>query len=388
MIFALPHEQTGFITNFIFRTNERMVLIMKKRVLALIALVLIFVVAMPFFVFGESSSAKSSKSSQLRLSGKTLVVGTQAKSLGLPLRLAEQEGLFQKAGLNVKIVTFATGAPINQAMASGNLDVAVSGSASVYALATGMYTYIGDGCITVDGQAIYARPNSPIAKVKGVLKGTKGSAKTVKGCSILGPTATTAQYHAIKYVESFGLTSNDFKMVSMDFAQAYAAFIAGQGDLIATTPPFSSKLEKAGYVKVSDVSIVMGAPLVDTIFCRNDITKERHNDLAAFLECYYEAANQLVNDKNLRHTTAMAWYAKEGITYTDADMDAEIQQQSYFTWNLLKKNTYPFGRTMAEMGKFFTNQGLIEKDQSPNIATSINKSYIKEAIKLHEKQSK
>jgi ABC-type nitrate/sulfonate/bicarbonate transport system substrate-binding protein len=366
-----------------------MVIMMKNKALTLIASVLTLTVAITLspVTFGKSASS-SGNSTKLHLSGKTLVVGTQARSLGLPLRLAEQEDLFRKAGLNVKIVTFATGAPINQAIASGNLDVAVSGTASVYALATGMYTYIGDGCITVDGQAIYARPNSAIAKAKGVLKGTKGSAKTVKGCAILGPAATTAQYHAIKYVESFGLTSNDFTMVSMDFAQAYQAFIAGQGDLIATCPPYSGKLEKEGYVKVSDVFIVMGAPLVDTIFCRNNIANKRSDDLVAFLECYYEAATRLANDKNLRRKTAMTWYAKEGITYTDADMDAELQQQSYFTWDMLAKQTYPFGRTMLEIGRFFTNQELIEKDQLPNVTASINKSYLKKAIKLHEKQSK
>ncbi len=358
---------------------------MKKRVLALAAWALILVIAMPIssIVFGKTAVVNSSV---LKLSGKTLVVGTQPTTLGVPVRLAEQEGLFKKAGLDVKVVTFATGAPVNQAIASGNLDIAVSGTASVYALATGMYTYIGDGSYSIKGQAIYARPNSPIAKAKGVLKGTRGSAKTVKGCTILGPTATTAQYNAIKYVQSFGLTANDFRMVSMDYASAYQAFISGQGDLIAITTPWNNKLETAGYVKVCDLSIVMGAPNVNANFCRNNIAKERHDDVVAFLACYYEAADRLVKDPKLRRTTAMTWYAKEGITYKDTDMDAEIRQQSYPTWEMLKKNTFPFGRTMTEMGKFFVDQKLIENDQLPNVAACMDKSYVMEAIKLHDQR--
>ena len=133
-------------------------------------------------------------------SGKTLIVGTMANSLGLPVHQADIAGYFKDAGLDVKIEIFATGAPINEAMAAGNLDVAVSGMASVYALATGMYTYIGDGVITTGGESIYARADSPIAKAAANDRGVIGDAEVLKGASILGPLATTAHYQAIKYM--------------------------------------------------------------------------------------------------------------------------------------------------------------------------------------------
>lgn len=50
-------------------------------------------------------------------------------------------------------------------------------------------------------------------------------------------------------------------MVSMEYAQAYEAFITGQGDLLATTPPYTSQLAAdPNYVKVADLYDVMGAP--------------------------------------------------------------------------------------------------------------------------------
>ncbi len=182
----------------------------------------------------ESGQESKADSGSTGVSGEKLVVGTMANSLGLPVRQAELAGYFEEAGLDVDIEIFATGAPINEAMASGDLDVAVSGMASVYALATGMYTYVGDGVITTGGESIYARADSEIAKAAKSDSGVIGSAETVKGVSILGPLATTAHYQAIKYVESFGLTADDFSMVSMDYAQAYQAFVTGEGDLIAT----------------------------------------------------------------------------------------------------------------------------------------------------------
>lgn len=328
----------------------------------------------------ESSASGEPSASENPLSGETLRVGTMARSLGLPVYLAQKEGLFSDAGLDVEIITFASGAPINEAMAAGELDVAVSGTATVFGLATGMYTYIGDGCITVDGQALYARQDSPIAAVDGVAEDTKGSAETVEGCSVLGPLATTAQFLAIKYVESFGLTSEDFDMVSMDFASAYQAFVSGQGDLIATCPPYSSQLAEAGYVKVADLSNVMGAPLVDTVFCQNSIAEDRSGDVKAFLDCYYEACNSLATDDQLRRETALEWYASEGINYSESDMDTEITQQTYFTWDLLLNDTYEFGKTMAEVGQFFADQGQIETDQLPNVSASLDKSFLDDVL--------
>lgn len=172
----------------------------------------------------EASGTESGEKdpTALNLSGKKLTIGTQAKAAGLYVYVAQEMGLFEDAGLDVEIVTFASGAPINEAMAAGELDVAVSGMATVYALATGMYTYVGDGTITVNGQAIFARADSDIAKAGNYSGNIIGSPETVKGCSILGPLSTAAHYDAISYVNTFGLTSDDFSMVSMPLALSLA----------------------------------------------------------------------------------------------------------------------------------------------------------------------
>ncbi len=323
----------------------------------------------------DSTSAKTPTSS-----GKKLIIGTMANALGLPVHQADIAGYFKDAGLNVQIEIFATGAPINEAMAAGDLDMAVSGMASVYGLATGMYTYVGDGCITTAGQSIYARADSEIAKA-GNNNGIIGSAETLKGSSILGPLSTTAHYQAIKYIESVGLTSSDFNMVSMEYAQAYQAFITGEGDMIATKPPYSSQLDSnSDYVKVCDFNLISDSPIVDTIFTQNSVMEERPEDVELFLECYYKACEDLVKDINYRKDTAMRWYVEEGITYTDADMDSEIEQQTYHTFDTLLTDSYPFGKFMVDIGDFFVNQGMIESEDYPNIQASLN-SLIIEKIK-------
>lgn len=68
---------------------------------------------------------------ELKGSGEKLIVGTMANALGLPVHWAQEKGYFEDAGLDVELEIFATGAPINEAMAAGELDVAVSGMASL-----------------------------------------------------------------------------------------------------------------------------------------------------------------------------------------------------------------------------------------------------------------
>lgn len=313
------------------------------------------------------------------LTGKPLRVGTMAKAMGLPLKYAQDKGYFADRGLEIEIVTFATGAPINEAMNAGELDVAVSGMASVYSLATGNYTYIGDTMISEKGQSLYVRPNSPIAACESV-NDIIGSAETVKGMSILGPLSTSAQYNAIKYVESFGLTANDFTMVSMEYAQAYQAFITGEGDGIASTPPYAFQLEDAGMVKVADVSTLMGQPLTDGIFVPNEIVEERRADLQVLLEVYYQACQELLDDEALRAEVGMNWYAEEGVTYSEEDMANEIMAQTYTTLDNLKSEDYEFGATMTNMGQFFSTQGLIETENLSNIENSFDTSFVEKII--------
>ena len=94
------------------------------------------------------------------MTGETLAIGTMAMPLGLPVYVAESMGLFDSVGLDVQMDIFASGTPINEAMAADQFDMAVSGWASVYALATGEFTYIGDGCMSYYGQKIYGRPDA------------------------------------------------------------------------------------------------------------------------------------------------------------------------------------------------------------------------------------
>lgn len=356
-----------------------------KRILAL---VLVIAIGIAMVACGKTpatdtststpSSSASNNSEEASLSGKTLIVGTMANSIGLPIHYAQEQGWFDEVGLDISVQLFSNGAVINEAMAAGQLDMAVSGMASVYALSTGMYTYVGDGVITKSGQAMYARAGSDITKGDGPISGTLGNADALKGAKVLGPASTTAHYQALKYMESFGLSDNDYEFINMDYASAYQAFISGEGDLLPTISPYTTQLEQAGYVKVCDVALTLGSPQMDALYVNNEVYEERYADVKAFLDVYYRACEVLANDDELRSDIAINWYAENGRTFTDDDMAAEIENQTYSTLKTLDTSEYVFGSTMTVIGEFFTGQGLIDPSMLPNIEASLKKDIIHE----------
>lgn len=76
--------------------------------------------------------------------GSKLVVGTMPLTVGVPVQHALEQGYYADEGLDVEVIIFPTGAPINEAYGAGQLDVAVSGLASVFSLALGTTHWIGE----------------------------------------------------------------------------------------------------------------------------------------------------------------------------------------------------------------------------------------------------
>lgn len=343
----------------------------------------LLLIAMGFLLAFQFAPSFSSAGEAGKLSGKKLRVGTMALVLGLPIRQAQKAGYFKDAGLDVEVIVFASGAPINEAMSAKQMDVGVSGMASVFGLATGSFKYVADGMITMEGQAIYARPDHPITKVKGPRDNLYGSAKLIKGANVLGPLSTSAHFHAIKYAEAFGLTSDDFNMVAMDHPQAMQAFLSGQGDFLACVAPYSNLIASKGYFRVSDLGASLGIQLTDTVFVQPEVLKDRRADLLAFLDCYYRAAADLNNDSALWKRIGQEWYGEEGRKVTDEQMADEIRQTRYTTLDSSLTGGKKFGETMMTIGKFFVEQGMIQPENYQNIEKSMDSSLIEELKAKH-----
>ena len=322
------------------------------------------------------------------MTGETLTIGTMAMPLGLPVYVAESMGLFDSVGLDVQMDIFASGTPINEAMAADQFDMAVSGWASVYALATGEFTYIGDGCMSYYGQKIYGRPDGAYANdTSSGIENVLGSADTIRGVSVLAPSNTSSHFLTLQYVQALGLTPSDIEFVNMQYPDAYSAFITGNGDLIATTNPYNQQLADGGYVEVCDLTDIVPTMIADAIYCQNRLIEDgtRNADILAFLDCFYVASQMLVDDPDLWYESGMKWYSENGYTYTDSDMTQEIDSRTFNTFETLCTPEHEFGFGMEILAEFYNGVGSIEDEGVELLKACINDSFVRALQEAHIK---
>jgi len=358
-----------------------MIMIMKKRGVALLVLMLALGgvltacggSATPPAATQNTQSEGSTASSQP--SGEVIRVGTMPNHTGLPVQYALENGMYEEAGLNIELIFFPTGAPINEALAAEQLDLASSGTASVFALASGQCYWLGDSVKTVAGLGVYVRPDSPVLQDKGLVDGypnVYGSAETIKGLTILGALGTSDQFEAVCWAQVFGLTGNDFQMLNMERGPAVQAFKVGEGDAIACGgPPHNYELEEAGFIEAASLTDVFGMANTDGFLGRKSFVDKRREDVKKFLEVTCQAMDVLYNNDDLTAEFAMKFYNDNGRNYTAEMMQGEIRDKDYTGKEDILSPDYRFGPTMVGIGKFYVTEGKIEPELEENIYSSM-----------------
>ncbi|MDF2654614.1 MAG: hypothetical protein K0R19_1088 [Bacillota bacterium] len=357
-----------------------------KRILstALVCL-MVSILAGSFAGCGNSGSSGSSGSGGDTADKKfdTLNVGVLVSTVGIPALYADEQGWFDEAGLDVNLIIFPTGAPVNEAIAAKQIDVACSGFASVYSLANANCSWIAE-INTTGGMGIYARPDSPIAKATGNVPGAPailGSAETVKGAKILGPLGTSSQFAAISYIDQLGLSETDVEQVHMEYGPGFQAFVAGEGDLISISPPYSYDCLDKGYVEVASFEDATNVLMKDGCFARNDVIEKRSEEVELFLKVLVRAMDALGDDQ-VRFDYTINKYHENAQEFTEENMQKEIADRSYVNTVFMSDPTYVFGAAMAPISEFLAKQGKISEDNLPNVQKSFNASLLEKATGL------
>lgn len=324
---------------------------------------------------GEITTAETKYQSNV-----TIRIGTQPNTMGAPLDYAMKQGWIEEAGLKIERIVFPNGAPINEAMAAKQIDFALNGLATVYAVAAGDVSWIGE-INTAAGIGIYVRPDSPVLKEKGNVEGFPniyGSADTLKGLTILGPLGTSAQFNVITWMNHFGLTASDYKMLSMDLGPAAQAFLAGEGDAIASSPPFTYQLEEAGMVKVTSLEDASGITLIDGVCVSKEFLAENREDVKRLMEVIYRAQEDLASDDKLYFDVCMEYFNENGRQYDATKLNNEIKDRRFIGKDYMTKPDYKFGAVLFGMGKFYVEDGKIPAEDYPNIAAGVDPSILEE----------
>lgn len=317
-------------------------------------------------------------------SGETLNVGVQSNIISIPTVYAYEHGYYEELGLDVNLIMFPNGSPENEGLAAEQLDLASNGLASVYSMASGLCDWIGESDSGSSTLFIYMRPDCDALNYKGEIEGKPdmyGSAESLKGLRVLGPTSTMEQWAAASYFSQFGLEAGvDYEYLNMDRAAAAQAVLTGEGDVfVATDVDYANMMEQAGFVKVADCMDATGTNFNNGFLVRKDILEDRYDDVVLFLRAMYKAAGEL-QDPELRNEFAYKYYSDNGKPATPEDVAYETEVRPFLTAEDLAADDFYLGSGALQVGEFFASIGTIEEDQVAIIEEAINPGPMRDAF--------
>jgi sulfonate transport system substrate-binding protein len=313
-------------------------------------------------------------------------IGVLAATAGVPVQYAQDKGFFKAEGVEVKIEVFQTGAPINEAIAAGQLDMALSGAASIFSLANGTCTLLAE-TTQAGGEGMYVRADSDLLQYKGEIEGKPnvyGTASAIKGKKFLVQLGVSSQLNAQKYCELFGLKEGDYELIHMDPGPAYQAFISGEADVLVTFPPYSFQALAAGAVELCSFEDAVGFTVSSACFATNQLVKERRGELVKIMKAIMKAQSELQDD-SVRSPFAMQYYANNGRTYTQQTMDDEMAVAKYRYIPEFTDDNYFFGKCFVDQEDFYYKNGKIEENKLGNIKKSLDPSILNEALGINVK---
>ena len=145
----------------------------------------------------------------------------------MPFQYAKVEGIYEKElGVPIKWVAFDTGTAMSAAMASGDVQIAVSQGIPPFVVAASA----GQDLQVVDVAVSYADNDNCV--VAEALEIDKSNARELEGKKVGVPKGTAAHYGFLKQMEHFGVNINTMEIVDMAPPDGAAAFAQGNLDMV------------------------------------------------------------------------------------------------------------------------------------------------------------
>lgn len=192
------------------------------------------------------------------------------------LYIAKEEGLFEKAGLDVDLKVIEASSDALAAMQGGQIDVVAS---------------------TVDNFSLFAGNGAKLSLLMSLDESNGGdgivskkeiaTVADLKGRTVGVQKGSISQFLLAQALDKAGLTINDVNAIDMKSGDAGAAFVAGSIDAAVTWQPWLGKAAaNSGKVLIDTKS--MPGLIVDALATRTDFAKEHSADLKAFVKAYFE----------------------------------------------------------------------------------------------------
>ena len=258
-----------------------------------------------------AATTAASPSSSVNLSSVTLNVGDQ-KGTGAEAVL-KAAGLLSTLPFKVNWSDFTSGPPMLEAMASGSVDVGGVGDAPPVFAASGGEAVEIVGAREVplgDQDAVVVPKGSPITSIT-----------QLKGKKIAYGAGSSANYNLLTVLEKAGLTTKDVTMVSLQPANALAAFTSGAVDAWDIWPPYVQQVVAQDGARVLTVGTQYGSPYSFEVASKAAVADPAK---AAAIEVYLATLNKAyVWAFSHPSSWGAAWGAASGLPASITDVAAK-----------------------------------------------------------------
>jgi len=214
---------------------------------------------------------------------------------GLPIIIAQQEGMFEKAGLTVEVNDFKGGAPAIQALASGSVEACLCAGDHVIRLTNrGLPAKILIGLSDKHGYTLMAPADSPATDLAS-LKG-----KRIGITSAGSQTDNTIRYE----LKTNGMNADtDVELISIGTGGAMqAALVSGSVDAGMFPTPFTEANIRDGLKMVVDFRVKSYPSL--TVLGLESWVEEKPEVAKAFVQTILAAQKAMQEDKELALSAA------------------------------------------------------------------------------------
>lgn len=322
---------------------------------------------------GESATAKGAGGD----SGlPVLRVAAMPTITSLPTYYMQKNGLDEKAGFQMDITMFDTGAPMNEALAADLWDVGHMGAAAVTGMANYDELIIGEVLESTDGQGVFVAPDCPAAADTGYnpsFPTVLGSPDSVAGLTILTPVGTAQHFTVLKWLEKLGMEPTDVNIVNMDTVQAYQALQAGQGDAASLNVPTFFEAKNDGMVQVANLAD-MGTRYVDMIVGNRKSLDGKSDLIQKYIDCALEACEALSKDPDMAADLMVEFLQESGMETSRENCVADLERVKWLTEEDWKGRE--LGVFAKELGEFYVDQGQLEASATEKFNTNIITTFV------------
>lgn len=238
-----------------------------------------------------------------------------------PLYIAQDKGFFKQAGIEVKMTIIEDTASKGATLKAKRLDgVGTTADSQVIATSQGVPGVI---CLAMDQSA----------GADGIVAvSTIASVKDLKGKTVAVQPGFVSHFFLLYLLDEVGLGPKDITVQPFETGDAGQAFVAGRVDAAVTWEPWLSKAKerKDGHVIVT--SKEKPGLIVDVLAMRDDIIKNRPEDVKKLIKAWYMGVEYLKKNptdgaaiiaKNFKLSPAETADMLSGVSFFDGNGNLE-----------------------------------------------------------------